>query len=225
MTLRLFIVQHAEKEPTPGDPGLTMLGHLQARACGDSLALLGPFDELWSSPLRRALETAAQLAGALGLPSSAIRNDDRIRERLNWPGEPAQTRVEFRREWDLSTTDRDFEPTFGDSSRAAGDRFASFLTELHDRLPVGRVIVVAHGGVTIDLVRTWFGDDLVNELVPDAIGRGIDPCGITLIALDDEKRSLRCVGDTLDRRDLSMENDRAVRASGGGGTPVIGNCR
>lgn len=127
---------------------------------------------------------------------------------MNWPGEPHQTSAEFRRDWERTTADRDFQPAFGDSSRAVGDRFAAFLTELHDGLPDGRVIVVAHGGVTVDLVRTWFGDDLVNELAPDAIERGIDPCGITAITLDDEKRSLRCVGDTPDRQDLPWGTTR-----------------
>lgn len=201
MTLHVSIVQHAEKEPTPGDPGLTTLGHRQARTCSVALARSGPFDELWSSPLRRAVETAGHLANALGLLSSAIRRDVRIQERVNWPGEPAQSLTAFRREWDWSTADRDFLPSLGDSSRAAGDRFAAFLTELHERLPDGQVIVVAHGGVTVDLLRTWFGDDLVNALAPDAIAHGIPPCGITTITLDGELRGLLCVGDTPDWQD------------------------
>lgn len=208
MPLQIFIVQHAEKESTPGDPRLTVTGHLQALACGVLLDRHAPFNELWSSPLRRALETAAHLADALGIPASAIKQDDRVRERLNWPGEPAQTRAEFRQDWDRTTTDREFQPAFGDSSRAAGDRFAAFLGELHDRLPDGRAIVVAHGGVTVDLLRTWFGDDLVNELAPGAIEHGLPACGITAITLDDEKRSLRCVGDTAGRQDLPWGTTR-----------------
>ncbi len=73
MALRIYIVQHAEKEPTPGNPGLTAIGRRQAQTCGVALVRHAPFDELWSSPQRRALETAAHLAGALGFPSSAIR--------------------------------------------------------------------------------------------------------------------------------------------------------
>ncbi|MBA2246483.1 MAG: histidine phosphatase family protein [Chloroflexia bacterium] len=65
MSLRVVIVQHAEKEPAPGDPGLTMLVHRQARTCGVALVRHAPFNELWSSPQRRALETAAScLPGA-----------------------------------------------------------------------------------------------------------------------------------------------------------------
>ena len=208
MPLQVLIVQHAEKEATPGDPGLTETGHRQARTCGVVLASHAPFDELWSSPLRRALETTAHLAEAPGFRSPGIRQDDRVRERLNWPGAPAQTRAEFRQEWERTTADREFQAASGDSSRAAGDRFASFLGELHDRLPHGRVIVVAHGGVTVDLLRTWFGDDLVNGLAPGAINHGLRACGITAITLDDEKRSLLCVADTPDRQDLPWGSTR-----------------
>lgn len=208
MSLHVFIIQHAEKELTPGNPGLTALGHRQARTCGAALVRHAPFNELWSSPQRRALETAAHLANALGVSPSTIRNDIRIRERLNWPGEPAQTRAEFRREWDRTTAEREYQPAFGDLSRDAGDRFASLLTALHDRLPAGRVIVVAHGGVTVDLVRTWFGDNLVNALAPTSIAHGIASCAVSAIALDDERRTMLCVGDTPERQDLSWGTTR-----------------
>lgn len=194
MSLQVFIVQHAQKEPNPDDPGLTGTGHHQARMCGVALARLGPFDKLWSSPQRRARETASDLAMALGIPQTAIQQDGRIRERMNWPGTPHQTRADFAQEWERSTAEREFQPAFSDSSRAAADRFAAFLRELHDRLPDGRVIVVAHGGVTIDLLRTWFGDDQVEELAPGAIERGISPCGITAIILDPAERSLLSIG-------------------------------
>lgn len=198
MPLRIFIVQHAEKESGPGDPGLTETGHRQARVCGAALAGHGPFDELWSSPQRRALETAAHLADALGVSQLAVRRDDRTRERLNWLCEPAQTRAEFRGDWERTTANREFQPAFGDSSRAAGDRFVAFLLELHDRLLQGCVIVVAHGGVTVDLVRTWFGDDLVNELAPGAIEHGIRSCGLTTITLDFDGRTLLGIGADVD---------------------------
>lgn len=194
MPLDVIIVQHAEKEPTPEDPGLTPLGRDQARECGTRLWMAGTIDELWSSPLRRAFETAAQIATALGLPDTAIQRDGRLRERMNWLGEPYQSREDFRQEWECSTADRDFQPTFGDSSRAAGARFAAFLNERHTVLPNGRIIVVAHGGVTVDLVRTWFGDAHVRGLAVGAIEHGIDFCSITRIAIDGDDRTLLCIG-------------------------------
>lgn len=194
MPLDVIIVQHAEKERTPGDPGLTPFGHDQARQCGGNLSMAGTIDELWSSPLRRALETAEHVAFALGFPDSAIRTDDRIRERINWPGEPHQSQAAFRWDWERSTADRDFRPAFGDSSRGAGDRFAAFLDELHGRRPDGRIVVVAHGGVTVDLVRTWFGDEHVRGLAVGVMEHGIDPCGITRITIDGDDRTLLGIG-------------------------------
>lgn len=194
MPLDAIIVQHAEKEPTPGDPGLTPLGHDQARRVGVLLLGAEAIDELWCSLLRRTTETAGHIAAALGLSASAIQRDDRIRERMNWPGEPAQTHDDFRREWERSTADRDFRPRFGDSCRAAGERFGAFLDERYAARPDGRIVVVAHGGVTIDLVRTWFGDAHVRELAIGPIEHGIAPCGITRIALDGGVRTLRFIG-------------------------------
>jgi broad specificity phosphatase PhoE len=200
VSLDILIVQHAEKESAPGDPGLTSLGHDQARTCGTNLAATGPVDELWSSPLRRAVETAGQVAAAFGLHATAIRQDDRVRERINWPGEPHQSREAFLRDWVHSTAHRDLQPAWGDSSRAAGARFAAFLDERRERLTDGRLIVVAHGGVTVDLIRTLFGDNLVRSLAPGVFEHGIPPCGITRITLAGDRRALLGIGEHAEAR-------------------------
>jgi len=203
MPLDVIIVQHAQKEPVPGDPGLTLLGHDQARQAGARLRHAGPIDELWASPLRRAIETAGHIATELGVPVPAIRRDNRIRERMNWPGEPHQSWQDFQREWERSTIDRDFRPLFGDSSRPAGERFAAFLDERHVARPGGRIIVVAHGGVTVDLLRIWFGDERVRDAAPGAIQDGIAPCRITRIVLDEGRRLL---GIGLEAKDVEWES-------------------
>ena len=51
----------------PADPDLAPSGHDQARALADWLAH-EPLDALWSSPMRRAVQTAAPVADRLGLP-------------------------------------------------------------------------------------------------------------------------------------------------------------
>ncbi len=50
----------------PADPALSDVGHAQARALTDWLRA-EHVDALWSSPMRRARETAVPLAGGLGL--------------------------------------------------------------------------------------------------------------------------------------------------------------
>jgi len=61
---RIYMVRHGQAESGFGgamDPGLNALGHAQAEAVAQTLALRGPLSIL-SSPLRRARETAAPLA-------------------------------------------------------------------------------------------------------------------------------------------------------------------
>jgi phosphohistidine phosphatase len=73
--MELYIVRHAEAEPAaPGaaDAGrrLTRHGVGQAREVARGLRALGvTLDRLWTSPLRRAMETAALLASGLAAPA------------------------------------------------------------------------------------------------------------------------------------------------------------
>jgi Histidine phosphatase superfamily (branch 1) len=76
----VYLVQHGEKEPVAGDPGLTKLGSDQAGVTARWLQGAG-LQALFSSPLRRAQETAAAIAAATGLP---VQLDSRLRERWNW---------------------------------------------------------------------------------------------------------------------------------------------
>ena len=171
MTLT-FVVQHGDKERVPGDPGLTELGQDQAAAAARWLEGAG-LQALFSSPLRRARETAAVIAAVTGLP---VQLDYRLRERLNWEG--TQTFDAFLAEWDHSTRDRDLVLDNGESSRSAGERMRAFLASL--RGGPGPVAVVSHGGATTDLLRTLLKDA---DLPPGLLAEGIPPCAIT--TLDD----------------------------------------
>lgn len=66
---RLYLVRHGEPSGTwtdARDPGLSPGGLEQARAASDRLRLVQP-KQIVSSPLRRAIETAAPLAEALSM--------------------------------------------------------------------------------------------------------------------------------------------------------------
>lgn len=71
--MQLVFVRHGQPEwvrdgRSVGDPGLTAAGHHQAKAAAEHLASSAvPTTELVVSPLRRAQETAAPIADALGL--------------------------------------------------------------------------------------------------------------------------------------------------------------
>lgn len=169
MTL-VFLVQHGDKEWLPGDPGLTARGRQQAALTAQWLRNTGLL-ALYSSPLRRARETADVIAALTGLP---VQPDPRLGERMNW--DASCSYVDFLAEWARATRDRDFVPHNGESSRQAGKRLHAFVTAL----PAGiaPTAAVTHGGVTTDLLRNLLSDQ---ELPAGLLQAGIPPCAITTL--------------------------------------------
>jgi len=164
------LVQHGEKEPVPGDPGLTPAGRQQASRTGRWLHGRGAH-ALYTSPMRRARETADHIASVAGL---AVQPDARLAERLNWDG--SQPYEAFLALWARTTEDRDFIPPGGESSRQAAARLQAFLAALPDT--PGPVAMVTHGGITTDLLRNLLDED---SLPPQLLATGIPPCAVTTI--------------------------------------------
>jgi broad specificity phosphatase PhoE len=166
----VYLVQHGDKERSPGDPGLTRHGRAQADRTGQWLARQD-VRAIWTSPLRRARQTADRIAAATGL---TVRCNAGLAERLNWDGSiPFDA---FLALWERTTRDRDLVPAGGQSARQAGARLRAFLTSMEHQS--GPVAAVTHGGVTIELARDLLGDD---GLPPDLLTAGIPPCAITVI--------------------------------------------
>lgn len=177
----LTIVQHGEKARGKGDVPLTQRGIADAQRTGQYLRGQG-ITRIVSSPLRRTRETAAHLAVSLALP---VVVDPRARERMNWGDGPAmQTRDAFLAEWRRATAERNWRPASGDASRVAGERFVSLLDDLAAAHAGGHIVIVAHGGVTVDALRTLFGDDTIRTR--DAtVFDGVPPCAISRIRCAD----------------------------------------
>jgi broad specificity phosphatase PhoE len=166
----VYLVQHGEKEPLPGDPGLTRRGQEQARLAGRRLRGLG-ISALYSSPMRRARETAEGIASVTGL---TVEFDARLRERLNWDESvPFDAFMDL---WARTMRDRDWVPAGGESSRQAGMRLQEFLSGLVDE--PSPVAAVTHGGITVDLLRNLLGDDAVPAQV---LAAGIPPGAVTAV--------------------------------------------
>lgn len=182
MAVDVLVVQHAEKVREPGDPGLTDLGRVQAADVARWLERGPAIAEVWASPLRRALETAAPVADALGLP---VRTDARLAERMSWDAAGGLSFEEFLAEWRRATQDRTHQPVVGDSSTAAAARFLEAVGGISAGVTDGStVVVVSHGGVTVDALRDLMGDEALAAARPDLIGDGV-PCGaVTRLQVD-----------------------------------------
>ncbi len=176
---RVIVVQHAEKLREPGDPGLSALGRDQAQRTATWVAYRLGAEGVWASPLRRAVETAMPLAAALGVE---VRLDRRLRERMNWEGEQHQALGDFLAEWHVATYDRSYVPRSGDSSEQAAVRFIDAITELTELLPIEAALAaVAHGGVTVDTLRTIAGDENIQASRPELLTDGVPCAAITIL--------------------------------------------
>lgn len=178
---RVLIVQHAEKQRLPGDPGLTASGVTQATVTAECLAEHEDLVAVWASPLRRAVETAAPIARMTGC---RLITDIRLRERMNWDDPHVESLEEFLVEWRKASDDRDYVPRSGDSSRAAAVRFLDAIGDLVGTYENGTGAVAAHGGVTVDALRSLLGDDQLLTDMPDIINEGVPSCAITTLGFD-----------------------------------------
>lgn len=173
-----YIVQHGQKMRGVLDPGLSELGKIQAQMTGVYLRN-ADVSKIVSSPLRRARETAQYIADALELNVSF---DERLQERMDWKGPTSGLALEdFLEEWDKATTDRAYVPRVGTSSIHAGERSQAVLDELVNQESHAPSLIVTHGGVTIDLLRTVFGEEALNRRNPHLLTHGVPGCGITHI--------------------------------------------
>ena len=159
---RLYLVRHAQSEGNAGadwqpDPPLTELGREQARLVGERLARQG-IDAIFSSPLRRALQTARPLAEATGLSITVI---DDLREIDVGLVEKDAVRVaQEKREaihrrlaenpsWDA------FPGSEGSGPFRA--RITTAIDSIVRQCPGQRVVVVTHGGVIQTYVSVILG--------------------------------------------------------------------
>lgn len=158
MSTTFFLVRHALKEKAIGDVPLTPKGVLQAQLTAKRLCKL-PITAIYSSPLRRAKETAGYIALET---KSTIQVDSRLRERTNWGDLPGQTFDEFVAMWERCTSEPEYLPPVGDSAKQAGERLSSFLTEIAQKHPFqSHIVMVTYGGLITDfLVNTFPGDQL-----------------------------------------------------------------
>lgn len=154
----LFLVRHGEStwnarqlvQGQTDTPGLTEEGREQAAACARRLSRTG-VRALYSSDLRRAVETATPIAQALGITASVTRD---LRERAlgDAEGQPSSLLGPDRSGHSGGmVVDASAAPAGGESVRELYDR----ATRCAERLlgaTSGDVVLVTHGGVVRVLV-------------------------------------------------------------------------
>lgn len=151
----IYLIRHGEKNLTPPDPGLTLKGFQQAVNTGVYFKNLNDFCII-SSPLARTIQTATKIAEQLNSNFTAERL---LRERINFGDDPNQTKEEFIKDWRLTTKDRRYVPSVGESSEQTGERMYKYISSL-PHTPKN-IILVTHGGAIADYLRTSFGDAVI----------------------------------------------------------------
>lgn len=171
----LYLIRHGEAEGNPEgrflgqqDVPLTLRGHEQAAALAQRLADL-PLTAVYSSDLRRAMQTAAALAAQRGL---AVQPCPALREAAfgRWSG---MTYAEIEAGWPeacaawLAEPERTAPPD-GECLADLRLRAMQALDALAALHAGESVAVVTHGGVLGALLTGWLGPDAWREPVRNA---------------------------------------------------------
>ena len=148
----LLLIRHAEpvriaegEVVGPADPGLTPRGHDQAARLGAWIAVEG-VDAIVTSPLRRARETAAPLAAALGLEPEI---DEGVAEYDAASGSyiPIEELRELKDERWYATIEGRWGDVGGIDPHEFQARVVPAVEALIERHAGQRLAVIAHGGM------------------------------------------------------------------------------
>ncbi|NQU21597.1 MAG: histidine phosphatase family protein [Candidatus Nealsonbacteria bacterium] len=138
------------------DPALSELGRRQGEAVAEALAQL-PIDAVYSSPLRRAMQTARPLADALQLE---VRTDDRLMEvHAGDFQDQLRTDLEALRPEEMArwrSGDPDFALPGGETRRHLMQRGLEVFQQIADNAHK-QVVVVTHGGLLAAALKALLG--------------------------------------------------------------------
>ena len=159
--MELVFVRHGQPERVirhdgqPADPPLSSVGQQQAAAVAVWLSEIG-IDALYSSPMRRALQTASAISESTGLVPS-------VHEGLSEfdSDSPAYVPMEVLKETDRERWDELATGSFGDSERTA--HFIATVNDAVDEIVAEhrsqRVALACHAGVVNAYLARCLGFD------------------------------------------------------------------
>lgn len=176
-----YFVRHGNKQENISNPQLTEIGHEQAQKTAEFLKQF-PITQIIASPLSRTQQTAQHIAQTLSL---LVKTDPRLQERMErQPNDVPQK--EFFAEWLETTHNRDFSPRWGDSSRKTGERVEQIIQEIGQSSDK-HVVLVTHGGTTIDFLRNVFDENHLIQLLkefPEGQDYVVNECSVTQVKLE-----------------------------------------
>lgn len=184
-----YLVRHGMKEKSVGDVKLSIEGIQQAKKTA-SYFENKQIKEIFSSPLRRAKETAKYISDSIKI---SVREDIRLRERANWGDIPGQSYDEFVEIWDKCSIERDYVPPQGISARQSGQRLEEFMFDCSSHAANSEFVVVTHGGIITDFMINVFSPQQLDDLCPNfktVQSLLIPECSITVIRYDEGKYAI-----------------------------------
>lgn len=138
------------RDPGIKDPKLTPLGHEQAQRAAEALAGAG-IVRILASPYTRALQTAAPVAAALGVP---VQIHPVVRERYAFTcdvGSPVSHLAVTFPEHDFSTLPEVWWPDAEEGAEGVLNRAALFRAEMSARQDWAHTLVVSHWGFILSM--------------------------------------------------------------------------
>jgi broad specificity phosphatase PhoE len=179
-----YLIRHGKKEGVPGNPSLVNSEKSDVKLTAKYLKTKR-IKKIFSSPMKRTMETSGIIAKELGL---RVMVDKRLRERLNWGDKVGETWEDFWSEWQKTDLDRDYQPSYGYSSREAGKRLQSFMEEISKKCnDKAEILIVTHGGIIGDLLRNIFPIEKLPHKINKISGAKyieILECSITMLKKD-----------------------------------------
>ena len=181
-----YLVRHGEKQAKSGDTPLSPAGKRQAKLTAKYLSQF-PVKAIFSSPLERTKQTAAEIGKYFKIPVSPT---PLLRERVNWGDDPGQSFENFLSMWRQASANRNWQPPVGDSSFQAGKRLMFLMDSLLPH-PAEHIVLVTHGGIITDFLRNLFDESYLNNHIPNfssTLDENIKDCSITILEKDETEK-------------------------------------
>jgi len=171
----LYVVRHGQStwnaagllQGQAPDPELTALGHEQAREAAAALETTS-VDAIYSSDLRRAVQTATTIADSLDMEIHLMPG---LRERAYGSLERHPSADAAELAGDIDWLDPDVRPEGGESLRDVHTRVGDTVAQCVDAHPDEAVVLVSHGD-TIQVIAAWVAGLGPHEIRWTDVGNG-----------------------------------------------------